>query len=198
VLKGDAKCTRCHDAGRRLPGARHRQDQARHASPTAARRLHQLPRRERDATSTSRPTAKERPRPDAHVHTTSPTPIAQRNGACMSCHRRDAARSHWEGSQHQNAEVACTSCHPDPCPARQGAREAHAARGVLHLPQGAARDAQPALAPPDSRGQGGCAPIATTRTAPWDRSWSSAIASTTPATPATWRSAARSCTTTSR
>src|SRR5213595_2400521 len=29
----------------------------------------------------------------------------------MNCHRRDSTRSHWEGSQHQNAEVACTSCH---------------------------------------------------------------------------------------
>ncbi len=29
----------------------------------------------------------------------------------MSCHRRDAARSHWQGSVHQSRELACTSCH---------------------------------------------------------------------------------------
>jgi len=42
---------------------------------------------------------------------TSLTPIESRNEACMSCHRKDSTRSHWEGSTHQLREVACTSCH---------------------------------------------------------------------------------------
>jgi len=36
---------------------------------------------------------------------------AERNGACLACHDKDAKRSHWAGSQHDTADVACTSCH---------------------------------------------------------------------------------------
>lgn len=30
---------------------------------------------------------------------------------CLSCHQKDARRSHWTGSAHQRRDVACTSCH---------------------------------------------------------------------------------------
>ncbi len=43
---------------------------------------------------------------------------------------------------------------PDPHLARQGARQAHPAAGLLRLPQGAARPDQQALAPPDPGRQG--------------------------------------------
>ena len=30
---------------------------------------------------------------------------------CLTCHQKDARRSHWMGSTHQSRDVACTSCH---------------------------------------------------------------------------------------
>jgi DmsE family decaheme c-type cytochrome len=33
------------------------------------------------------------------------------NAGCISCHRKDNKRSHWEGSTHQTRDVACASCH---------------------------------------------------------------------------------------
>jgi len=35
----------------------------------------------------------------------------QKNHACLTCHQKDAKRSHWDGSVHQSRDVACTSCH---------------------------------------------------------------------------------------
>jgi len=35
---------------------------------------------------------------------------AQQNQVCLTCHERDA-RIGWKGSQHEQAEVACASCH---------------------------------------------------------------------------------------
>jgi len=40
-----------------------------------------------------------------------PSDAKDQNEACLSCHRKDAKRSHWEGSTHQNRDVACASCH---------------------------------------------------------------------------------------
>lgn len=34
-----------------------------------------------------------------------------KNANCISCHRKDANRSHWEGSTHQTRGTACVSCH---------------------------------------------------------------------------------------
>ena len=36
---------------------------------------------------------------------------ALQNEACLACHKKDAKRSHWEGSTHQKENVACVSCH---------------------------------------------------------------------------------------
>jgi DmsE family decaheme c-type cytochrome len=110
VLKGDAKCTRCHDAedspqilaiGKTKHGTL-----ADGRTPTCTS-CHG----ESESHVNKPANATERPHPDRMFTKGSTTPIAERNDACMSCHRRDSARSHWEGSQHQNAELACTSCH---------------------------------------------------------------------------------------
>ena len=37
--------------------------------------------------------------------------VSLRNFPCLACHENDAKRSHWDGSAHQAADVACTSCH---------------------------------------------------------------------------------------
>jgi DmsE family decaheme c-type cytochrome len=38
------------------------------------------------------------------------SPAHQQAGACLTCHK-DGKRSHWEGSQHQGQDIACSSCH---------------------------------------------------------------------------------------
>jgi DmsE family decaheme c-type cytochrome len=41
----------------------------------------------------------------------SPSEVKDQNTACMTCHRNDQKRTHWQGGAHQVADVACTSCH---------------------------------------------------------------------------------------
>jgi len=40
----------------------------------------------------------------------SPTPVADRNAQCLSCHEK-TARTLWKGSTHESRNVACTDCH---------------------------------------------------------------------------------------
>jgi len=39
-----------------------------------------------------------------------PTPVAQRNQACLACHTT-GAHLFWRGSAHESRDLACTSCH---------------------------------------------------------------------------------------
>ena len=50
-------------------------------------------------------------KPDRLFSKKSTTPVSERNEACMSCHDRDANRSHWSGSAHESHDVSCASCH---------------------------------------------------------------------------------------
>src|SRR5665647_1811367 len=34
-----------------------------------------------------------------------------KNKICLTCHQKDANRSHWEGSTHQTCGTACVACH---------------------------------------------------------------------------------------
>jgi DmsE family decaheme c-type cytochrome len=38
-------------------------------------------------------------------------PAEERSAGCLSCHKNDSRRSHWQGSTHQTRDVACASCH---------------------------------------------------------------------------------------
>ncbi|HYX64533.1 MAG TPA: DmsE family decaheme c-type cytochrome, partial [Burkholderiales bacterium] len=109
VLRGDAQCTRCHDAEDNPAlmdiGKTRHGTLADGRTPTCtschgASEAHMNPG-----------AATKRPKPDRTFTKNSLTPIAERNEACMSCHRRDSNRAHWEGSAHQARDVACTSCH---------------------------------------------------------------------------------------
>jgi DmsE family decaheme c-type cytochrome len=109
VLKGDAKCTRCHDQGEEYPvlaiGATRHGTQADTRTPTCTSCHGES---ERHA---NRPEGlKERPKPDRVFSKTSVTPIASRNEACLTCHQ-GGKRIHWQQSAHSRSEVACTSCH---------------------------------------------------------------------------------------
>jgi DmsE family decaheme c-type cytochrome len=50
-------------------------------------------------------------KPDRMFKANSPTAIAERNAACLTCHQKDARRALWGGSRHETADLACSSCH---------------------------------------------------------------------------------------
>lgn len=110
VLKGDAKCTACHDEA---------------DSPellSIGKTRHGTVADSRTPTCTSCHGASEahllnaqdsqiRPKPDHNFSGKRTDTVESRNGACQECHKKDAKRSHWEGSTHQARDVACSSCH---------------------------------------------------------------------------------------
>jgi len=153
VLKGDAKCTRCHDEGDDYPvlaiGKTKHGTVADGRTPTCTS-CHGESERHVNKPADS----KERPRPDRTFTRTSSTPIAERNGACMSCHRRDSARSHWDGSTHQTRDVACATCHQVHTQ-QDRVRNKLTQAEVCFTCQGAARADQPSVAPSDPGRQGG-------------------------------------------
>jgi DmsE family decaheme c-type cytochrome len=117
VLKGDAKCTGCHD-------------EADDATPTMldlhpsvlaiGKTRHGVKGDPRTPTCTDCHGDSEKhighkgsdkpPKPDRWFTKKSNTPAAEINGACLTCHK-GGSRTHWEGSQHAGQDVACTSCH---------------------------------------------------------------------------------------
>jgi len=55
--------------------------------------------------------AKERPRPDVVYSKKTTLTADERSGICLDCHKKDAKRMLWAGSQHQGADLACNACH---------------------------------------------------------------------------------------
>jgi DmsE family decaheme c-type cytochrome len=116
ILKGDAKCTGCHDETADNPEPSMLEL---HPSVLAiATTRHGVKGDSRTPTCTnchgdSDKHIKERGKvlPDRTYRKNSVTPIADRVQACLSCHEKDKSRMHWSGSQHESHDVACTSCH---------------------------------------------------------------------------------------
>jgi DmsE family decaheme c-type cytochrome len=108
VLRGDAQCTRCHDEGDDFPvlaiGKTKHGTNADGRTPTCTS-CHGAS----DA-HMNKGDAKVRTKPDRTFAKTSSTPIAARNGACLTCHQ-GGKRIHWGSSMHANRDVACSSCH---------------------------------------------------------------------------------------
>lgn len=110
VLTGDAKCTRCHDesdvpAVLKIGKTKHG-TKADGRTPTCTSCHGDSEAHIKNAGGTD-----PRPQVDRLFSKKSTTPVAERNEACLTCHQKDAKRSHWEGSTHQSRDVACTSCH---------------------------------------------------------------------------------------
>ena len=107
VLKGDAQCTRCHDA----------EDNPQILQIGKTR--HGTLADGRTPTCTSchgpseahlKPAGGQRPPPDRTFTKNSKTPMEERSAACLACHQ-GSARIHWQMSAHASNQVACTSCH---------------------------------------------------------------------------------------
>ena len=109
VLKGDAKCTRCHDEGDDYPvlaiGQTPHGVKADGRTPTCTS-CHG----ESDAHVTNAGSGGKRPLPDVLFRGKSKSDADKVNGQCLNCHQA-GLRMHWAGSRHQMENVACTSCH---------------------------------------------------------------------------------------
>ncbi|MFZ5511193.1 MAG: DmsE family decaheme c-type cytochrome [Pseudomonadota bacterium] len=134
VLKGDAKCTRCHDETESYPVLAI--GKTRHGITADARTPTCTSCHGESERHANKPAdVKERPKPDrtfsgplinvpgpggAYLGAAesfippagkrSTTPVEERNAPCIGCHQ-GGKRMHWEGSTHATRDVACTSCH---------------------------------------------------------------------------------------
>jgi DmsE family decaheme c-type cytochrome len=110
VLRGDAKCTRCHNEGDTPEVLAI--GKTRHGTVADRRTPTCTSCHGESETHQFKPEgSKVRPHPDRYFSKGSVTPIETRNAACLSCHEKETKRMHWAGSTHQARDVACTSCH---------------------------------------------------------------------------------------
>ncbi|HZV53764.1 MAG TPA: DmsE family decaheme c-type cytochrome [Rhodocyclaceae bacterium] len=118
ILKGDAKCTGCHDE------ADEPQQTMLELHPSVlaiAKTRHGVKADGRNPTCIDCHGESDKhlnykgkdkpPKPDRIFTKGTTTPADIRNAGCLSCHEKDATRNHWAGNQHDAAGVACTSCH---------------------------------------------------------------------------------------
>lgn len=110
-LKGDARCTSCHDEGDSpkvlAMGKTRHGTTADGRTPSCTSCHGESKAHEKEATAG----AKKPAAPDVTFGAKTKASVEARNDACLSCHKKDSKRSHWEGSTHQLRDVACTSCH---------------------------------------------------------------------------------------
>ena len=109
--RGTATCLKCHDKGPTLDIMH-----TSHAVSGDKRSpMAQMGCESCHGPSSAHATAKpqpgqKRPAPAVNFGGQDISPVAQRNAICISCHE-SGMRMNWQGSQHQNNDVACTSCH---------------------------------------------------------------------------------------
>jgi DmsE family decaheme c-type cytochrome len=108
VLKGDAKCTTCHDEsdspellgiGKTKHGTR-----ADGRTPTCTS-CHGESKGHLEAKGGTRA------KPDVLFSKKSATPASVQNDACLTCHEKDPGRHLWAGSPHDVRDVPCARCH---------------------------------------------------------------------------------------
>jgi len=111
-LKGDAKCTQCHDEGDN-PAILHL-GKTKHGTVADGRtpsctNCHG----DSDAHLKGGPSGNKdkRPSPDVVFKAKGGSSADVQSGSCIGCHKSDANRSHWAGSIHESRDVACANCH---------------------------------------------------------------------------------------
>jgi DmsE family decaheme c-type cytochrome len=119
ILKGDAKCTGCHDEADE-PTGRATMLELNPGVLAIATTKHGIKGDSRTPTCTDCHGESDNhrgykgkdkpPAPDRSFRKNSITPAADRSDACLSCHKGEK-RTHWEGSLHAANDVACNSCH---------------------------------------------------------------------------------------
>lgn len=117
ILKGDAKCTGCHDEGDEpVPsmlelrpsvlaiGKTRHGTNADGRTPTCTD-CHGTSEKHNNHKGGGKP-----PKPDRVFGKVGQSSAAVRNEACISCHQ-GGNRIHWQSSAHASGDVACNSCH---------------------------------------------------------------------------------------
>jgi len=109
VLRGDAKCTRCHDENDDVPvlaiGQTRHGVKADGRTPTCTS-CHG----ESDRHINKPEGLKDRPKPDVTFKGKTRSEPASINKTCLTCHEA-GKRLHWSGSQHESQDIACSNCH---------------------------------------------------------------------------------------
>jgi DmsE family decaheme c-type cytochrome len=104
VLKGDAKCTTCHDEssdaqllriGKTMHGTR-----ADPRTPTCT-----------SCHGESNAHADGKGKPDVIFGRKGASPAVAQNAPCLTCHQKGSTRHLWAGSTHDTRDVTCASCH---------------------------------------------------------------------------------------
>ncbi len=109
VLRGDAKCTACHDEAdspQLLAIGKTRHGVTADGRTPTCTSCHGESDSHIGYKGSDKP-----PKPDRTFGKNTATPAAERNAACLSCHQKDSKRHLWMGSAHETRGVACTSCH---------------------------------------------------------------------------------------
>jgi DmsE family decaheme c-type cytochrome len=104
VLKGDAKCTRCHDEPEVLSIGKTKHGAASNPRTPTCTSCHG----ESDAHIKG---GRDRPKPDRYFAANSKTPADVRSGACLSCHQSDRHLAFWDSGRHRKNDVTCNNCH---------------------------------------------------------------------------------------
>ena len=109
ILKGDAKCTACHDEadgpGVLAIGKTKHGTVADSRNPTCTS-CHGDSADHLGYKGKDKP-----PKPDRTFSKNSKTAPLAKNEACLTCHQKDSKRHLWAGSAHEANDVACSSCH---------------------------------------------------------------------------------------
>ena len=109
VLRGDAKCTRCHDEGDDYPVLAI--GQTRHGVKADGRTPSCTScHGESDRHANKPADVNERPKPDVVFRGKDKSVADSQNHQCLACHET-GKRLHWAGSKHQTEDLACTNCH---------------------------------------------------------------------------------------
>ena len=110
VFKGDAKCTRCHDAGDTFPVLEIAQTKhggtAKNTGMTCTS-CHG----ESDRHAAGKPASGERAKPDVTFGKKTTASSDTRAGVCLTCHSSTRQLAFWESGRHKKNDVACDSCH---------------------------------------------------------------------------------------
>jgi DmsE family decaheme c-type cytochrome len=110
ALRGDAKCTRCHDESDAFPVLAI--GQTRHGVKADSRTPSCTSCHGESDRHVNKPEGvTERPGPDVAFRGAHKSKPELQNTQCLACHRTDTQRSHWMGSVHETRDVSCTACH---------------------------------------------------------------------------------------
>ncbi|MDD4880131.1 MAG: DmsE family decaheme c-type cytochrome [Gallionellaceae bacterium] len=118
ILKGDAKCTGCHDEADEPepsmlelhPGVL-RIGKTKHGTKADGRTPTCTDCHGESLDHLNYKGSDKPPRPDRVFIKPGLSSAEVRNAACSSCHAKDIQRSHWAGSVHDTRGVACNDCH---------------------------------------------------------------------------------------